>query len=73
MTQAEIEQAIRDTIMEAYNLMNITIADESLEIAKFLYDDGDGIFEALSFDGLEKESKDSSYKKIVNLMSKINR
>ena len=64
---------ITKTIMEAYNLMNITIADESLEIAKFLYDDGDGIFEALSFDGLEKESKDSSYKKIVNLMSKINR
>lgn len=61
------------TIMNAYNLMCISIADESLEIAKFLFDDDDNIFEALSFDGLEKEAKDSSYKKVVNLMSKINR
>lgn len=60
-------------VMNAYNLMCITIADESLEVAKFLYDDGDNIFESLSFDGLEKEAKDSSYKKVVNLMSKINR
>ena len=60
-------------IMEAYNLMCITIADESLEVARFLYDDGDGIFESMSFDSLEKEAKDSSYKKVVNLMSKINR
>lgn len=60
-------------IMNAYNLMCISIADESLEIAKFLFDDDDNIFEALSFDGLEKEAKDSSYKKVVNLMSKINR
>ena len=60
-------------IMEAYNLMCITIADESLEIARFLYDDGDGIFESMSFDSLEKEAKDSSYKKVVNLMSKFNR
>lgn len=70
----DMEKAgICKAIMEAYNLMCITIADESLEIAKFLYDDGDGVFEALSFDGLEKEAKDSSYKKVVNLMSKINR
>ena len=61
------------TIMNAYNLMCISIADESLEIAKFLFDDDDNIFEALSFDGLEKEAEDSSYKKVVNLMSKINR
>ena len=60
-------------IMEAYNLMCITIADESLEVARFLYDDGDGIFESMSFDSLEKEAKDSSYKKVVNLMSKFNR
>lgn len=64
---------VTKAIMEAYNLMNITIADETLEVAKFLYDDGDGIYEALSFDGLEKEAKDSSYKKVVNLMSKLNR
>ena len=61
------------SILERYNLMDIVIADESLEVAKFLFDDGDGIFETLPFDLLEKEAKDSSYKKVVNLMSKINR
>ena len=61
------------SIMEAYNLMDIVIADESLEVAKFLYDDGDGIFETLPFDALEKESKDNSYKKVINLLSKVNR
>ena len=64
---------VTKSIMEAYNLMNITIADEALEIVRFLYDDGDGIYETMSFDSLEKEAKDSSYKKVVNLMSKINR
>ena len=59
-------------ILENYNLMDIVIADESLEVAKFLFDDGDGIYETLSFDSLEKEAKDSSYKKVVNLMSRIN-
>jgi hypothetical protein len=61
------------SILEKYNLMDIVIADESLEIAKFLFDDGDGVFESLSFDSLEKEAKDSSYKKVVNLMSRLNR
>lgn len=61
------------SILEGFNLMDIIIADESLEIAKFLFDDGDGVFDALPFDALEKEAKDSSYKKVVNLMSKINR
>jgi hypothetical protein len=60
-------------ILENYNLMDIVIADESLEVAKFLFDDGDGIFETMAFDSLEKEAKDSSYKKVVNLMSKLNR
>lgn len=61
------------SILENYNLMDIVIADESLEIAKFLFDDGDGIFETMTFDSLEKEDNDSSYKKVVNLMSKLNR
>lgn len=59
-------------ILEAYNLMDIVIADESLEIARFLFDDGDGIYETLPFDALEKEAKDNTYKKVINLMSKIN-
>lgn len=61
------------SILESFNLMDIIIADESLEIAKFLFDDGDGVFDTLPFDALEKEAKDSSYKKVINLMSKINR
>lgn len=61
------------TIMEAYNIMDIVIVDESLEVARFLFDDGDGMFETLTFDALEKESSDGSYKKVVNLMSKMSR
>ncbi len=61
------------SILEKYNLMDIVIADESLEVAKFLFDDGDGAFETLPFDALEKEAKDSSYKKVVNLMSRLSR
>lgn len=61
------------SILEAYNLMDIVVADESLEIAKFLFDDGDGVYEALTFDALEKQANDNTYKKVVNLVSKINR
>lgn len=61
------------TILESYNLMDIVIADESLEIARFLFDDGDGVYETLTFDSLEKEANDKSYKKVINLMSRINR
>jgi len=64
---------VTNSILNKYNLMDIVIADESLEVAKFLFDDGDQVFEVLSFDSLEKEAKDSSYKKVVNLMSRLNR
>lgn len=60
-------------ILEGYNLMDIVIADESMEIARFLFDDGDGVYEALTFDALEKQANDNTYKKVVNLVSKINR
>lgn len=59
-------------ILDAYNLMGFVIVDESLEIAKFIYDTGEDIYEILTFDNLERESKDNS-KKIINLMSKMNR
>lgn len=61
------------TILNSYNLMSIVIMDESLEIARFLFDDGDGEFETLTYNALEKEAADNSYKKVVNLMSKMNR
>ena len=60
-------------ILEAYNLMDIIVVDESLEVAKFMFDDGDGVYETLTFDALEKESNDKGYKKVINLMSKVNR
>jgi hypothetical protein len=61
------------TILNSYNLMDIIIADESLEYAKFLYDD-DSSFETIPFSALEKSSKDGgTYKKIINLMAKMNR
>lgn len=59
-------------LLESFNLMCIAVVDESMEIAQFLYDTGtDDGFESMSFRGLERESKDDSYKKIVNLMSKM--
>ena len=65
--------AMARAMLSRYNLMDIVIADETLETAKFLFDDGDSIFEMLTFDSLEKQAKDSSYKKVINLMNKINR
>ena len=67
------KQSVARVILDKYNLLGLAIADEALEIASFLFDDGDSNFETLTFDSLAKEQKDSSYKKIVNLMSKIAR
>ena len=63
--------AIINPIMDAYNLMAIIIVDESLEVTKWIWDTGDDMFELVSFNNLEKEASDSSYKKVVNLMTKI--
>jgi hypothetical protein len=60
-----------EAILDAYNLMCFVVVDESLETAKFLFDTGEGMFETLSFTSLEREASDNSYKKIINLMSKI--
>lgn len=59
-------------IMDAYNLMGFVIVDESLDIAKFIYDTGDDIYEVLTFNNLERETRDNT-KKIINLMSKMSR
>lgn len=60
-------------IMEAYNLMSFVIVDEAAERADFLFDTGDDVFESLSFNHLEREASDQSYKKVINLMTKIAR
>lgn len=58
-------------IMESYNFMGICILDEASEIAKFIFDTGDDIFESISFTHLEREASDTTYKKVVNLMTKM--
>ena len=59
-------------LMDAYNFMGIVIVDENFEVARFLFD-GAAYYEDIAFSSLEREDKDSSYKKVVNLISKINR
>ena len=58
------------TLMESFNLMSIVIVDEGMEVAHFIYDTGEDSFESISFNGLERESNDGSYRKVVNLHSK---
>ena len=65
--------AITKSIMSAYNLMTFVIVDEAQEIVKFLFDDGDNMFETLTFNHLERETSDGGYKKVVNLMTKMAR
>ena len=59
-------------ILAKYNLLSLVIVDETIEVVKFLFD-GDDSFETLSFSNLERESGDGMYKKVLNLMTKINR
>lgn len=58
-------------ILESYNLLSLVIVDESLELAKFLFDGDLQVFETLSFSNLEREAGDGMYKKVINLMSKM--
>ena len=60
-------------IMESYSLMCCVIIDEGIESAKFIFDTGHDEYETLSFNHLEREAQDNSYKKIVNLMTKMSR
>jgi hypothetical protein len=60
-------------IMESYGLMSFVIVDESMELAKFIFDTGEDIYENLAFNYLEREASDNSYKKVINLMTKMNR
>lgn len=60
-------------LLDAYNFMCICVANESTEVASFLYDTGDDTYEMIPFTGLERESTDNSYKKMVNLLTKVSR
>ena len=54
-------------IMRGYNMMACAIIDEISERVDFLWDDGSGDFESLSFMSLEREESGSMYKKVINL------
>lgn len=56
-------------LMTTYNLMGIIIADDSLEVAKFLYA-GNDMWDQQAYSFLQKEDKDKSYKQVVNLLNK---
>ena len=58
-------------LLESYNLMSIIIIDEDLEVCKFLYDTGDDLWETISFNHLERESSDNTYKRVINMMTKL--
>ena len=61
------------SLMESFNLMGISVVDESIEVAKFIFDTGDDEYESLTFSALERESSDNTYKRVVNLMTKMGR
>jgi hypothetical protein len=56
------------TIMDAYNLMSIFIADEANEVVKSIYD-GNNQYEYLSYTSMHKDVGDKNYKKIINLLN----
>lgn len=62
-----------DQIMTAYNLMSFVVADESLEVCDWIWDTGEDMYEQISFNALEREASDNSYKKVINLMTKMAR
>lgn len=62
---------VAKVIMESYGLLGFVIVNDSMEVARFLWDDDSNIFEDISYRNLERESSGSEYRKIINLMSKM--
>ncbi len=58
-------------ICDAYNLMGIMIADESIEVLKVYYV-GNNNYEQIAYSYLEREAKNNDYKKMINLFGKMN-
>lgn len=55
--------------MDTYNLMGIVICNDALESMKCLMDDGNIMFEEMSYSVLSRETEDQ-YKKIISLIDK---
>lgn len=60
-------------IMDDYSLMGFAIVDPTLETVKFIFDTGDDNYETMSYNALERESNDSNYKRVINLLSRVAR
>lgn len=58
-------------LFDSLNLIAVCIVDETLEVAKFVFDTSDPSWETISFTHLERESSDNTYKRVVNLMTKM--
>lgn len=54
-------------IMESYNLLCLVVADETNEVAKFLYD-GNSEFESIAYSVMSREALDQHYRKEINLL-----
>lgn len=65
--------SLAKNLLEGYNLLGLCIVDDSLEVAKFLFDDNDPIWENISYTNLEREASDNAYKRVVNMMTKVAR
>ena len=63
--------SIARSLLEMYNFLGIVIVDEALEVAKFMWDTGEDMWETVAFSHLERESNDNTYKKVVNLMTRV--
>lgn len=57
--------------MQAYNMFCFIIVNDTEESAWFLWDEDNPTFEKLSYTMLERESSDTQYKKILNLIGKM--
>ena len=62
---------VANSVMDSYNFMSMVLVDEATEVAEFIFDTGNDMYESVSFTNLEREANDSGTKKIVNLMSKM--
>lgn len=60
-------------VLDAYNFIAIIVLNEAVETASFLYDSGDDSYERLTFSNMEREASDNTYKKMVNLLTKVSR
>lgn len=55
--------------MQSYNLIGFVIADDATESIKIMMDDGEKTFEEYAYRMFERETKDGTYKKLINLMA----